>query len=191
MLKRFTSPKKLLVGGGLATSMFLIVFGIGAIVLGAQGRQEVRDTLAHEKIVGTKDSTIPGEPVDTGSEARAFADVMRKHTLEASGGLTYSEMSRYVDANGVGTNDADAALKNQLGKPVENSVRQLWVTETALTTSLQTAYFAEQFSLFVIFLGVALVLSGSGFAVLALGALRHVFATQEEPVTRRTPLVTA
>ncbi len=192
MVKRFTNPRALLVGGGLATSIFLIVFGIGAIVLGAQGRQEVRDNLAREKIVGTKDSTIPGEVVDTGAEAQAFADVMRVHTLEASGGLTYSEMPRYLDANGKGTSDKNAAALNADGKPVENPVRQLWVTETALTTALNTAYFAEQVSLFVVLLGVALTLSGVGFAVLALGALRHTFAAAEESrVTQRTPLVTA
>jgi hypothetical protein len=37
----------------------------------------------------------------------------------------------------------------------------MWVTETALTTALQTAYFAEQVALFSIVIGVALLLPGT------------------------------
>ena len=70
--------------GGVAASIVLIAFGIGSIVVGLDGRAQVRSDLAREQIVGTPDSTIPNQKVDTGSEARAFADVMRKHTLEAS-----------------------------------------------------------------------------------------------------------
>ena len=78
------------------------------------------------------------------------------------------------------TNDADAAAKTPAGRPVENPLRQLWVTETALTTALNTAYFAEQVGTFVIFMGVALVLSGIGFAVLTFGTLRHAQETEEK-----------
>jgi hypothetical protein len=77
----------------------LIAFGIGSIAIGATGINEVRDKLAQENIVGTDDSTIPGQKVDTGSEAKAFADVMRKHALESTGGLTYAEMGRFVSAS--------------------------------------------------------------------------------------------
>lgn len=162
-----------LVGGGIVAALFLVAVGIGAIVMGMKGRNEVRDALAQEHIVGTQDSTIPGEAVDTGDEARAFADVMRKHTLEATGGQTYSEIPRYLDANGKPTNDAAAAAKNADGKSIENPLRQLWVTETALTTSLNTAYFAENVGNFAIFMGIALLFSGIGFGVLTLGVLRH------------------
>jgi len=48
------------------------------------------------------------------------------------------------------------------------------VTETALTTALNTAYMAEQLALFGIVVGVALLLSGIGFGILAIGgALRN------------------
>jgi F0F1-type ATP synthase membrane subunit c/vacuolar-type H+-ATPase subunit K len=48
------------------------------------------------------------------------------------------------------------------------------VTETALTTALNTAYMAEQLALFGIVVGVALLLAGVGFGVLAIGgALRN------------------
>src|SRR5262245_49507564 len=62
---------------GIAASVVLIAFGIGAIYTGIDGRNMVRHDLAQEQIVGTDDSTIPGQKVDTGKEAQAFAKVMR------------------------------------------------------------------------------------------------------------------
>lgn len=164
--------RKLFQYGGIAASIVLVAFGIGALYMGIDGRSYVRDNLAAEKIVGTEDSTIPGQLVDTGAEAQAFAQVMREHTLESTGGKTYSEMGRFLDANGKDTNDEKAAAINeQTGKPVENGLRNLWVTETALTTALNTAYFAEQVALFSIVMGVAMILAGLGFGVLTVKVL--------------------
>jgi len=164
--------RKLFQYGGIAASIVLIAFGIGAIYMGIDGRDYVRDNLAAEHIVGTDDSTIPGQKVDTGTEAQAFADIMRKHTLEATGGLTYAQMGRFLDANGKPTNDEKAAAINaQTKKPVENGLRNMWVNETALTTALNTAYFAEQVATFAIVMGIALLLAGLGFGVLAIKAL--------------------
>src|SRR4249920_716401 len=142
--------------GGVAASIVLIAFGIGAVVVGVNGRDQVRTDLAREQIVGTPDSTIPGQKVDTGSEAQAFAKVMRKHTLEATGGLTYAQMGQFLDKSGKPTSDATAAADTKTQKPVSNPARQIWVTETALTTALNTAYFAESVALFAIIVGVAL-----------------------------------
>jgi hypothetical protein len=174
--------KKWFAYGGVAASVMLIAVGAGAITIGALGVNEVRDTLARENIVGTPDSTIPGQKVDTGSEAKAFANVMRKHALEASDGLTYAEMGRFLDKNGKQTSDEALAAKDENGQPVPNRARDLWVTETALTTALNTAFFAERVALFSIAMGVALLLTGIGFLVLTLGgALGFV------PVLRRKP----
>src|SRR5688500_19907153 len=116
---------------GITYSIVLIAFGISDIYMGVDRRAQVRSDLAREKIVGTEDSTIPGQKVDTGSEAQAFADVMRKHTLEATGGQTYAEMGRFLDDNGKPTNDeAAAAINPQTKKPVENGLRNMWVNET-------------------------------------------------------------
>jgi hypothetical protein len=164
--------RKLFQYGGIAASIVLIAFGIGAIYMGIDGRGYVRDNLAAEQIVGTPDSTIPGQKVDTGAEAQAFAKVMRKHTLEATGGQTYAQMGRYLDANGKPTNDEKAAAINPTTKqPVENGLRNMWVTETALSTALNTAYFAESVATFAIVMGIALLLAGLGFAVLTVRAL--------------------
>ena len=50
----------------------------------------------------------------------------------------------------------------------------MWVTETALTTALNTAYFAESVATFAIVMGIALLLAGIGFLVLTLVALRRL-----------------
>jgi hypothetical protein len=164
--------RKLFQYGGIAASIVLVAIGIGALYMGVSGRGYVRDNLAAEKIVGTDDSTIPGQLVDTGSEAQAFAKIMRHHTLEATGGQTYSEMGRFLDANGKATNDEkSAAISPQTKKPVENGLRNMWINETALTTALNTAYFAEQVATFAIVMGIALILAGLGFGVLTFRAL--------------------
>src|SRR3954467_2275023 len=166
--------KKLLEYGGIAASIVLIAFGIGATIIGIDGRDRVQTELAREQIVGTPDSTIPNQLVDTGSEAQAFAAVMRKHTLEATGGKTYAQMERYVDKAGKPTNDVKAAAVDpKTGAPVANQARDIWVTSTALQTALNTAYFAEGVATFAIVMGVALLLSGIGFLILTLRVLRE------------------
>ena len=149
---------------------------------------------------GLKDVSFPtcsvaNQAVTNGARARCFAQYMRIHTLEATGGQTYAQMPRYATADGKGTNDATAALQKN-GQPVDNPIRDLWVTETALTTALNTSYLAEQISLFGIVVGVALLLSGFGFGVLALaGALRSrdgmVHLTKSAPEQKTTAAVPA
>jgi hypothetical protein len=167
--------RKLFEYGGIAASCVLICIGAGSVALGAWGFNEVRDNLARENIVGTPDSSIPGQKVDTGSEARAFAATMRKHTLEATEGRTYAEMGRFLDPQGKETSDETKAAKDpKTGQPVPNRARDLWVTETALTTALTMAYMGERLALFGMGMGVALLLTGIGFLVLTLGgALRR------------------
>jgi lambda repressor-like predicted transcriptional regulator len=183
--------------GGFIAAVVLIAFGVGAIIMSVNGRNTVHDALAQEQIVGSPDMTpaaikaeakqagldvtslsfpstsVAGLPINTGDRAHAFAGYMRIHALEASGGLTYAQMPRYATADGKGTNNIAAALKVN-GQPQDNAARNLWVTETALSTALQSSYMAEQLSLFGLVTGIALLLSGIGFAVLAAGgALRN------------------
>ncbi len=171
---------KLFQYAGIAASVVLIAFGIGAVVIGMNGRDRVGTELAREQIVGTPDSTIPNQLVNTGSEAQAFAKVMRHHTLEATGGKTYAQMPQFLTASGKGTADKAAAAKDpKTGAPVSNPARTIWVTETALTTALNTAYFAESMATFVIAMGFALLLTGIGFLVLSLRVLRQPSAVKQ------------
>ena len=117
---------RLLRYGGVVASVILIAIGLASVYMGVDGRSTVRGDLAREQIVGTPDSSIPGQKVDSGSEAKAFAAVMRKHTLEATGGQTYSQMGRFLDDNGKATEDEAAAAKDpKTGQPVENAAQHL------------------------------------------------------------------
>jgi hypothetical protein len=157
--------------GGIVASIILIAFGIGSIVTGVNGRNEVRNTLKAEQIVGTPDmdKAIANKPIDTGAKAKLFAAGIRKHTLEATGGQLYSQMGQYLTPAGKQTSDVKAAaIDKTTGKPVPNAARNIWVTETALSTALSTSFFAESVAKFAIVMGVALLLTGIGFLVLLL-----------------------
>ena len=124
--------------------------------------------------------SVAGKPIDTGARARCFAEYMNIHALVATGGFVYSERGTYTAkpdapksqlAPGGGTsNAAYAATDPKTGQPLQNPARNVWVTETALSTALNTSYMATQLSLFSLVVGIALILAGIGFGLLALGA---------------------
>jgi hypothetical protein len=126
---------------------------------------------------------VAGKAINSGPRARAFASYMRVHTLEATGGYTYAQIGRFTAkpgapkaelAVGGGTDNPQYALIDAASKqPVANGIRNLWVTETALTTALNTSYMADRLGLFGIVVGIALLLSGIGFIVLAFAALHR------------------
>lgn len=185
--------------GGIAAGIVLVAFGVAAIVMGVNARNDVRAAIAEQKITATPDAAEitngelePGQAIKTGAQARAFADVMEFHALESTEGQRYAEMGRFLTPSGEQTSDENEAAKTPEGRPVENGLRNLWVTETALTTALNMSYMAEQLALFGIIVGIALLLSGIGFIVLALGgALRR--AEESAPaghVGAREPVAT-
>ena len=174
--------RKLFEIGGVIAGLVMISFGIAAIAMGVNGRSEVRSAIAEQRITATPDAAEitngrlkPGEAIKTGAQARAFADVMEFHALKATEGQRYAEMGRFLTPAGKATSDEAAAAKDpKTHQPVENGLRNLWVTETGLTTALNVSYMAEQMALFGIVVGIALLLSGFGFIILALGgALRR------------------
>ena len=105
--------------GGLVAAAVLVVFGVVAIAMGVQGRHTVNNSLSHEYIVAGSDMTpsaikaeaqksgvasavkqwptmsIANQTIDTGAKARAMAEYMHIHALEATGGYTYAQMGIY------------------------------------------------------------------------------------------------
>ena len=168
--------------GGIAAGIVLILFGAAAIYMGVDGRNQVRNAIAEQRITATPDAAEitdgklePGQAIKTGAQAKAFADVMEFHALESTEGQRYAEMGRFLTPSGEQTSDEAEAAKTPDGRPVENGLRNLWVTETALSTALNTSFFAERVALFSIVMGIALLLTGIGFLVLTLGgALGYV-----------------
>jgi hypothetical protein len=192
--------------GGLVAAVVLVAFGAVAIVMSVNGRSTVGNELKQQQIVGTPDMTPAGitaeaqkaglknislptcsvanKAVDSGARARCFAQYMRIHALEATGGFVYAQMGIYVAKpdtpkaqlmpGGGTSNPQFAAVDPTTKQPVQNGARNVWVTETALTTALNTSYLASQIALFGVVVGVALLLAGIGFGVLAIGgALRN------------------
>jgi hypothetical protein len=197
--------------GGFISGAVLIVVGAVALYLGVDGYQTVHDELDKEYIVGGSDMSpeeiqagaaeanlpdtielpscnVVDEEIDTGSEARCFAQYMRIHALEGTGGLTYAQMGRFQSADNpddpAGTSDEEAAAKDEEGQPISNSQRNTWINETALATALNVAYMAEQISIFGIVVGVALILTGIGLVILAFAVFgRAPETTGSAPAT--------
>jgi len=131
--------RRILEIGGIIAGTLMIAFGIGALVMSINARNTVSTEVTAEQIVGSADMhptdikvamtdagltnvaaptcDVADQPIENGSDARCFAQYMRIHALEASGGLTYAQMGRYVAAkdptNPAGTSDETAALNSE------------------------------------------------------------------------------
>jgi F0F1-type ATP synthase membrane subunit c/vacuolar-type H+-ATPase subunit K len=157
--------------------------------------------------IATPSCSVADTQVANGTDARCFARYMRIHTFGATSGLTYSQMGRYIAKSGTPLKFTDglgatsdpkyAAVDPKTQQPVNNGRRDIWVTYTALTTALNTSYMASQLALFGIVVGVALLLAGIGFGILAIGgALRNpqtVFSVfrKKQPTAERPTAVRA
>jgi hypothetical protein len=219
--------KKILEFGGVAAGIVLIAFGVAAIALGYHGKNTVVNSLKAEQITGTPDMTpkgiaaeakaaglknvtlptctVAGQAVNTGARARCFAEYMRIHALEATGGYVYAQMGMYqalpntpkaqLMPDGATDNAKYAVTDPKTHQPVSNGARNVWVTETALTTALNASYMADQLGNFGIVVGIALLLSGFGFLILAAGgALRAgswFFGQKKAETATATTTVTA
>jgi hypothetical protein len=175
--------------GAIAAAVVLAVLGIAAVAKGIDGRSTVRRALQLEGVVGAPHMTpaaieakateaglrgvdlptcaVAGQRVEDGASARCFAEYMRIDALMATHGATYAQMPQFATSDGKGTNDPARAKQGADGVPVNNPARNVWVTQTALATALNTSYMAEQISLFGIAVGAALLLVSLGFAAAA------------------------
>ena len=192
--------------GGVAAGVLLIVVGALWIWQGVDGRDEVHATISREQIVGTPDMNpeqikegiaesgaeiddiptcdVADEPITTGDEARCFAQYMRVHALEATGGRTFSQMGRFLDANGEETSSEQEAAKDpKTGQPVSNPARETWITQRALATGLELSFVGERVSLFAIATGALFVVVGIGLLVMLLvgGVLGNPFERRAGP----------
>jgi hypothetical protein len=127
-----------------------IVFGVVLVGAGAymayEGRvahNDVRDALADERIISSKDAEIPLANVDSAAEAKAQADIIRVHALEQSGGLTFAEM------------DSD------------DPARAVYLNSVTLRTALMESYMAFKTADLVTGVGAIVILLG--LSQIALG----------------------
>jgi hypothetical protein len=190
--------------GGYVACLILIAGGIATIVIGLDGRDTVTHDLEREGITGTPDMTpddiqaevkkaglkdveipdcsVADQPIDTGSRAHCFAEYIRIHALEATGGYVYAEMGQFeakpgapksqLEPGGGTSNEKFAVIDPETGAPAPNTDRNVWVTATALSTALNTSYFANNVANFAIWMGVAVILIGIGLLVNLLGLVQ-------------------
>ena len=206
--------------GGVVAGVVLIAFGAAALVLAHNGKNTIADELKFQQITGTPDMnptairaeakgaglnlattpiptcSVAGVAITNGDQARCFGEYMKIHTLEATGGVPYALMGRYValstapksalTPDGATSDPTYAQLDPITQQPVENGARNIWVTYTSLTGALNASYMAEQMANFGIVVGIALLLAGLGFVILALGgALENPWAFAKKPATEK------
>ena len=115
---------------------------------------------------------------DERGQAEAIVDVQKDeivrtlHFDSETGMPQYDRVSRKVYVN-LQDQNIFAVIDPATKQPVPHGARNVWVTETALATALNTSFMAQQLGNFGIVVGIALLLSGFGFLILAAGgALR-------------------
>jgi hypothetical protein len=137
-----------------------IIFGVIAIVGGIATWVMVSTELAEEKITVSSDSAImPGAAVNSPITAYAQAEIIKHHALEASNGLTYSELGTEISkAKAAG----DTAKADEL-----TAQRATQMNASFLRASLFTSVVAFGVALLVFGLGIMFVLVGWAFLSLA------------------------
>ena len=124
----------------------LILIGAG-VFMAREGRlayNDVKDTLAAEKIVSSEDADIPLVPVTGPDEAKAQADAIHTHILKTTGGKTYAELDR---------NDPNRAQ---------------YLNSVTLRTALMESYMAFRIADLVSGVGLIVILLGGSQVVLGI-----------------------
>ena len=129
--------------GAIVFGFVLVGAGGFMVFEGRAAHNDVRDTLAEERIITAEDAEIPLASVDSAAEAKAQADIIRVHALETTGGKTYAELDR------------------------EDPARAVYLNSVTLRTALMESYLAFKVSDLVVGLGLIVVLLG--FSHVALG----------------------
>ncbi|MFY1659224.1 hypothetical protein [Micromonospora sp. WMMD1274] len=144
------------------TAVVLLVAGPAMIVQGLVGRRSITKELTQQRISFPADDGLPaglhryaGTPVHTGTQARAFADLIGVHVTKATGGRTYSEIANEWMAGGR-TDERLARL------------RETAFMGQSLRGALLGAYQAWQITVLVLALGAVFTAMGAAFLALAV-----------------------
>jgi hypothetical protein len=176
----------------MVLGLVFVAGGGYTVYRGVDARHDVKRELVAQNITTTPDASIPNVQVNDAATAESMARIINHHALESSGGKTYSELGRYLAADGTDTNDANAAVKGADGKPVANPIRNTAFQASSLETSLWSSVLAFNVADLVVGLGVMVIVLGLavGGVGVALGALAIPFMAREfhvEPVAAPHP----
>jgi len=148
--------------GALVVGVAFIIAGSYMVYEGRVAHNEVRDTLADERVVSSEDADIPLVPVTGPAEAKAQAQAIHEHILKTTGGKTYAELDR---------NDPNRAQ---------------YLNSITLRTALMESYMAFKTADLVSGIGLIVIVLGGG--QIALGAyLGFVRKTEEEQKDAAAP----
>ncbi|BCJ50188.1 hypothetical protein Asp14428_16630 [Actinoplanes sp. NBRC 14428] len=146
------------------TAVVLLVAGPTMIVQGLVGRRSVTRELTHQRITFPAGDGLPaglsryaGTAVHTGTQARAYADLIGAHVTAATGGRTYSEIADEWLAGG----RADDRLAR---------LRETAFMGQSLRGALLGAYQAWQVTVLVLAVGGVFTAMGAAFLALAVGS---------------------
>jgi hypothetical protein len=130
--------------------ILLIVLGvvfIGASLYtvnrGFDAKDQVRAELEAQDITTPEDAALPNVKVTDAESAKAMADIIQKHALEATGGKTYAQMDR------------------------EDPLREVAFNAASLRTSLYTSIMA--FNVADLVVGIGVLIGVLGLAVGGVG----------------------
>ncbi|MBQ0895221.1 hypothetical protein KBX37_19300 [Micromonospora sp. U56] len=143
-----------------ATGALLLAAGPFMIAQGIRGRLTVTHELTTQRIafpprgLPAPLTRYADASVRTGTQARAYSDLIAQHVAQATGGRTYSQIAQEYMTNG----RDDERLKQ---------LRQTAFMGETLRGALLGAYQAWQVSALVIGLGGIVVLVGAAFLALA------------------------
>jgi hypothetical protein len=130
--------------GAIVFGVVLIGAGLFMVREARSAHDEVRDTLAAERIVSAEDADIPLVAVTGPAEAKAQADAIRTHMLKTTNGKTYAELDR-ADPN-----------------------RAQYLNSVTLRTALMESYMAFKIAELVQGVGIIVVLIGGSQVVLGI-----------------------
>ena len=135
-----------------------VLMGAGLLMLyqGREAHNEIRDTLASEKIVTAADSDLPNVAVTGPAEAKAQSDAIWTHVMKQTGGKTYAELGR------------------------DDPLRTTYLQSVTLRTALMESYLAFKVADLVMGIGLIVTLLGVSQVVLG-GFLGLLVQRQGEP----------
>lgn len=125
------------------SSVLAITVGIIMVAGGLWATYFTYKNVSQEQIVTPDDASIPNTPVRGPLTLKSQADIIRKHTLESTGGKTYAQMSR------------------------QDENRSMWITATSLNTALHLGIVTYLFSGLIILFGLISIWTGFVFRALS------------------------
>jgi len=133
----------------LILGLVFVGAGIYMVTEGQNAKNEVRDAIVAENIITAEDASIPNVQVNNAATAKAQSDVIAKHYLNITGGLTYSELD------------------------LDDPLRDTAFTAANLRTSLNLAVMGFKVSELVMGMGVFMVVIGATFVVFIAPAIYY------------------